>query len=151
MPETGGQRLKRAIHIARARAGIVSDMRLSILADVHYDTLMNWYSDRTVPRPNEVRKIAVALAEPFANLMAAYEGRDPEPPPLMDRISDLAEAVQALAGEIRRDRIEDEKRRVQQDAMNQTMLEALGAIASGQGRAETPRDTSHESHSGTGR
>ena len=131
MPSTSGQRLKRAIHIARARAGITSDMKLSIASGVHYDTLMNWYGDKTVPRPAEVKKVAEALGEPFANLMAAYDGREPEPLPLTDAVTGLVTEVRSLVGEMRRDRIEDEKRRAQQDEMNVTILRALGALAGG--------------------
>lgn len=112
MPKGGGRSLKSVIHVQRARAGITSDVQLAGQAHVHYDTLMNWYSDRTVPRPAEVKKIASALrrgqlaqgipedkAVTFGDLMAAYEGLDVEPP-------SLTEAVLTLVDELRRDRVE---------------------------------------------
>ncbi len=85
----GGRSLRRAIHVARARAGITSDSEVAHLAGVHYDTLMNWYADRTTPRPAEVRKVADALGVPFADLMAAWEGRDAEQPTLQAAIGEL--------------------------------------------------------------
>lgn len=92
-PLTGGKRLRQAIHVARARAEITSDMQLAHLAGISYDTLMNWYSGRTVPRPAEVKKVAEVLEVPYSDLLAAYEGRDPEPQPLADAIRDLVEEL----------------------------------------------------------
>jgi ribosome-binding protein aMBF1 (putative translation factor) len=100
--DKGGKALKRAIHVARARAGIASDMELSQRAGVHYDTLMNWYSGRTVPRPAEVRKVAEAVDIPLVVLMDAYEGRDPEPMVLQDAISELV-------GELRKGREQNDR------------------------------------------
>lgn len=85
----GGPALKRAVHVARARAGIASDAELANTAGVHYDTLMNWYAGRTVPRPAEVRKVAEALGVPYGDLLAAYDGRAPEPPALHESIERL--------------------------------------------------------------
>jgi hypothetical protein len=105
MPKAGGAALKQAIHVARARAGITSDMQLSLRAHVSYDTLMNWYGERTVPRPNELQKVARTLDVSLTDLMGAYEGRDPEPAPLTDAIADLVTVVQELLVEIRKDRV----------------------------------------------
>lgn len=93
--ESGGAALKVAIRSARAHSPYDSDMALSVAAGVHYDTLMNWYADRTTPRPAEVRKVAAALGIPFSDLMAAYEGRDPEPAPLHDAIRELVDELRA--------------------------------------------------------
>jgi len=87
--------LKRAIHVARERAGIPSDVQLAITAGVSYDTLMNWYGGRTQPRPNELKKVADAAGTTLINLMDAYEGRDPEPPTLVDAILQLVEEMRA--------------------------------------------------------
>lgn len=92
-PAAGGKALKRAIHVARARAGLTSDVQLSVQAGVHYDTLMNWYGDRTVPRPAEVKKVATVLGVPYGDLMAAYDGTDPEPKPVQDALVDLANVL----------------------------------------------------------
>lgn len=87
--DSGGSALKKAIHLARARAGIVSDMELARRAQVSYDTFMNWYGDKTVPRPHEVKKVADVLGVRYSDLLAAYEGHDPEPPLLQDAIHEL--------------------------------------------------------------
>lgn len=110
MPKGGGRALKSAVHVQRARAGITSDVQLARQAHVHYDTLMNWFADRTVPRPAEVKKVATAIragqlaqgipdgsAVSFGELWAAYEGIDPEPP-------SLTEAILELVDELRQDR-----------------------------------------------
>lgn len=86
---TPGQALKQAIHVARARTELTADTQLARKAGVHYDTLMNWYGDKTVPRPAEVKRVADALGIPYSDLMAAYEGTDPAPQPLQDAIRDL--------------------------------------------------------------
>jgi len=91
----GGAALKRAVHVARARAGITSDTQLAVQAGVHYDTLMNWYGDRTVPRPAELKKVADALGASYGDFMAVYEGRDPEPTPLVDAIAELINEIRA--------------------------------------------------------
>lgn len=89
----GGPALKQAIHVARARAGITSDMQLALQSGVHYDTLMNWYGGRTVPRPAEVKRVADTLGVSYGDLLAAYEGREPEPPELHDAIRELVEEM----------------------------------------------------------
>lgn len=108
MPKTkaseAGGRLKRAIHVARAKAGITSDMQLSMRAGVSYDTFMNWYGGKTRPRGAELQRVATTLGVPYASLEAAYEGRDPEPQPLQDAVRDLTGAVRQLVAEIRDDR-----------------------------------------------
>lgn len=109
MPKTkqrdrGGRALQRAIHIARARAGIPSDAALAHAAPVSYDTLMNWYADKTRPRGAELQRVAIALDVPYADLEAAYEGREKDPQPLHEAVAELTDAVRALVGEIREDR-----------------------------------------------
>lgn len=97
-----GQRLKRAIHIERARADFTSDMQLSIAADVSYDTLMNWYGGRTTPRPFELRKVARALNVPYAELWSAYEDIPVEPVPLVDVVRELTGEIRVLVDELRK-------------------------------------------------
>lgn len=91
--EGGGKALRQAIHVARARAGMTTDTEVALAAGVSYDTLMNWYGDKTTPRPGEVRRVAIALGARFADLMAAYDGTDPEPVPLQDAIRELIEEM----------------------------------------------------------
>lgn len=95
-----GERLKRAIHIARPAVGITSDVDLATRAGVHYDTLMNWYAGRTVPRPAAIRQIAEILDVSYGDLLAAYDGREPEAIPLERAVTDLiAEIRIALVDE----------------------------------------------------
>ena len=118
-----GQALKKAVHVARARAGITSDLALSIAAPVDYETLMNWWSGKTRPRGAELQKVAFALKVPYADLEAAYEGRDPEPAPLTDAVAALVSAVAELVHEMREDRERG------QDAAS-AMVRAAQALAS---------------------
>ena len=85
--------LKRTIRAARSRAGIKSDQELALEAGVHLQTLQNWMYGKTTPRPSELSKVAQALNVPMADLMAIYEGRDPEPAPLQDAIRELVEEL----------------------------------------------------------
>lgn len=111
---TGGQALKRAIHVARARTDMTSDMELSRRAGVSYDTLMNWYGDKTTPRGHELKKVADALGIRYASLMDAWEGRPSEPPPLQEAIRELV--------------VEMRLSRAQQDEATMAILRALGAV-----------------------
>lgn len=101
-----GQRLKRALHVARAKAGITSDIDVSVRSHVSYDTLMNWYSGRTTPRPHELQKVTQALGASYAEVWAVYEGVDPEPLPLHESIRELVVVLRDLALELRHSRAE---------------------------------------------
>jgi hypothetical protein len=101
---TPGERLKRAIHAARARAGISSDMELGRQARVHYDTLQNWYSGRTVPRPASIKQVADVLGVRYAELLDVYEGRDADPPELKDAVTALVAEIRAAMVDERRAR-----------------------------------------------
>jgi transcriptional regulator with XRE-family HTH domain len=89
----GGKALKQAIHVARARTDITSDAQLALRSGVHYDTFMNWFGDKTVPRPHEVKKVADVLGVRYGDLLAAYEGHDPQPPELHVVIRELVEQI----------------------------------------------------------
>ena len=89
--------LKRAIRAARNRADMKSDQELALRAGVHLHTIQNWMYGKTVPRPSELAKVAQALDMSMADLMAVYEGRDPEPPSLQDAIRELAGAIETQA------------------------------------------------------
>jgi len=126
--QAAGKRLQRAIHVARARANILYDTELAIKAGVSYDTLMNWYGGKTVPRGVELRRVATFLGIKYADLMAAYEGTDPEPP-------ELTEVIRELVDELRLSR-------AQQDEATMAILRALGASAR---QGPTPPGTSDDS------
>lgn len=89
--------LKRAIRTARSQMGIKSDQELALMSGVHLQTLQNWMYGKTTPRPSELSKVAHVLDIPMADLMAVYEGREIQPPP-------LHEAIRELVAELSRDR-----------------------------------------------
>ena len=131
-------RLKKAVHVARARANILYDTDLALRANVSYDTLMNWYGGKTVPRGAELRRVGQILGVTYADLMAAYEGVDAEPPELTDVLRELVDELRLS--------------RVQQHEATMALLRAVGA-STGQGPAprETPADTGREANAGNRR
>lgn len=132
VPLSGGPAMRMAIRVARARAGITSDTQLALRAGVHYDTLMNWYGGRTVPRPHEVKKVADVLGVSYGSLLAAYDGVDPEPPPLADAIRELVEEL-----------------RLQQAQQHEATMALLRAVAAVVGPGREPPGTPADSESGT--
>lgn len=122
-----GQRLKRAIHAARGHTPYTSDTQLAVAARVHYDTMMNWYSGRTVPRPSSVRQVADVLGVPYADLMAAYDGRDPDDVPLEQAVADLIV-------EIRHALVDERKARAE---LMRSIAAALAAAVSVPSTSET--------------
>ena len=104
-PEAG-ERLKREIHVARARTAITSDSQLAVQAGVHYDTFMNWFGGRTTPRPFEVRKVAEVLGVSYGDLIAAYEGKDPPQVPLEQAVADLIVEIRTALVDERQARAE---------------------------------------------
>ena len=93
------EELKKAIRAARNMAGIASDQELALQSGVHLQTLQNWMYGNTTPRPSELSKVAKVLGVPMDDLMAVYEGRQVQPPPLQD-------AIRELVGEMREQRLE---------------------------------------------
>lgn len=100
MDKAAGERIKRAIHVQRARANILYDTDLANRAGVSYDTLMNWFGGKTVPRGAELRRVAQTLGTTYADLMAAYEGTDTEPPELTAVIRELIEELRLQRAEL---------------------------------------------------
>jgi hypothetical protein len=98
--------MKSLIHAERERVGITRDMALSVTAGVHYETLMNWYSGKTTPRPREVAKIGDVIGVPYGDLLAAYEGREPAKVPLEQAVADLIVEIRAAMVDERRARAE---------------------------------------------
>ncbi len=133
-PQTprGGEALKTAIHVARERAGITSDTQLARQAGVSYDTLMNWFGGRTLPRPTELKRVADAVGVRLVELMDAYEGRDPQPPSLEERMGELIDELRVFVHEARLQRAANEE-------STAAILRALGAL--GRAGAQGPRET----------
>lgn len=139
----GGAALKQAIHVAREQAGITSDTQLAVQADVSYDTLMNWFGNRTTPRPAELKKVADVLGARLVDLMDAYEGRDPQPP-------SLEAAILSLVDEMRVALYEARLARAQQEESTAAILRALGAVAPrARAHRETPRGSEAAERAGS--
>lgn len=138
-----GPALKQAIHVARIQAGIATDIELARRAGVSYDTLMNWYSERTTPRPAEMAKVGKVVGLRLVDLMDTWEGRDPQPPA-------LEEVLRELVAEIRVATYEERKSRIALEEATATILRALGVSARpAPDPRETPRRTDVESGAGT--
>lgn len=134
----GGKALKQAIHVARARAEITSDVQLALRSGVSYDTFMNWFGDKTTPRPAEVKRVADVLGVSYGDLIAAYEGRDPQPQPLQDAIRELIEELRLS--------------RAQQDEATLALLRALAAVVRPDpAPTGTPGDSARGAPAGSGR
>ena len=133
---SGGAALKQAIHIARERAELTSDIQVAIKAGISYDTLMNWFGNKTTPRPAELRKVAEALDIRYGVLMDAYEGRETEPPPLQV-------AIRELIAELRLDR-------AQQHEATIALLQALATLVPA-GPARTGMPAGNGGAPGSGR
>jgi transcriptional regulator with XRE-family HTH domain len=112
-----GAGLKQAIHIARERAELTSDVQVADKSGVSYDTLMNWFGNKTTPRPHQIRKVADALGVRFSDLMDAWEGRETEPPA-------LHAVIRELIAEMRLDR-------AQQHEATVAILRALSTLVPG--------------------
>ncbi|HET7029133.1 MAG TPA: helix-turn-helix transcriptional regulator [Candidatus Limnocylindrales bacterium] len=141
----GGQALKTAIHIARERVEIPSDRQLALRAGVSYDTLMNWFAERTIPRPAELGKVAKLLDVRLVELMDVYEGRDPQPPSLEARIAELVDELRVFVHEARLQRAANEE-------STAAILRALGAMArGGPGPRGTPSGTEPGARAGNRR
>src|SRR5678815_3241758 len=142
LPLSGGAALKLAIHVAREQAGIATDMDLARRAGVSYDTLMNWYADRTVPRPERLKALADVLPSlSYGDLIGAYEGKPPAPVPLQDAIKELAGDIRALVGRL-------DLLLVQQATAAEEMMRALGVIG-GRGPRGTPAADEPGARAGT--
>ena len=116
--------LKRTIRAARSNANIKSDQELALRSGVHLQTIQNWMYGKTTPRPSELAKVAQALDMSMADLMAVYEGRDPQPQPLQDAVRELTDAVRELVDEMREER---ERGEDAASAMLRAAKVALGA------------------------
>lgn len=116
-----GQRIRHAIHVARARnTDHTSDTALALAAGVHYDTLMNWFSGKTMPRPFHVRRVAEVLQVPYGDLLAAYEGTAPPDQPLHEAVGELVVELRGFLEAERQARANQDRR----------IAEALRALAS---------------------
>jgi transcriptional regulator with XRE-family HTH domain len=144
-PLRGGQALKQAIHVARAKTDITSDRQLAVRSHVSYDTFMNWFGDKTIPRPFEVKKVADVLGVSYGDLLAAWEGRDLEPAPVQDAIRELVAAIHLSVEESR-------LARAQQDVATTELMRAIGSLArTSRDPRATPPDSEPAARAGSRR
>lgn len=108
-------RLKRALKVGMAAAGVDGWIALAFAAKVSPTTLENWIYGRTTPRAKELAKVAAVL-RPYmtpAELESAYYGTEPAEPPITEALRELlpelrelvillrAQADQAILEEVR--------------------------------------------------
>lgn len=96
--------LKRAVRSARHERGYKSDKELAKAAGVHLQTLQNWMSGKTTPRPHEMSKVAQTLGKPMDYFSAIYERREPAEQPLHEAVADLTGVLRELVVEMREER-----------------------------------------------
>lgn len=95
--KVAGARLKSYIQDRMAEKGIPSLRRLSIESPVSYDTLHAWFRGRA-PQPGAGGRVAVRLGVTYSELLAAYEGVEPQGRYITDeRLEDLMRAAAEAA------------------------------------------------------
>jgi transcriptional regulator with XRE-family HTH domain len=141
--------LKRALRAARNESGYESDIALALASDVHLQTIQNWMSGKTTPRPAELSKVARAVDKPMDHFMAIYEDREPQEQPLHEAVADLTATlkegrdVDSLATAIER----------QADSLDtlasEIRISALAVLSSQAGTAELLGELVAAAHAGT--
>jgi hypothetical protein len=131
---SGGPALKRRIHVARAEAGIPSDRELARRAEVRYQTLMDWYADRTRPTTGPLSRIATELTLPVADLWAAWEGDEasaskPDDRALVDAIEAQTVAITAQASALSELAQAIQDARSEQRGMNEGLVAVAAEVA----------------------
>ena len=92
------QRLKQVLRVAMAEKGIDGWLALGLQSGVSPTTIENWIYARTTPQAKQIRIVGEFL-RPFSNpaaLEAAYAGLEPEEPPLIEVLRDLAPDLHEL-------------------------------------------------------
>jgi transcriptional regulator with XRE-family HTH domain len=93
-----GERLAKVLRVAMAQAGIETWYQLGAQSGVSPTTVDNWIYGVTTPRPHYLAKVAKRL-HPFTSsgaLERAYLGLEPEEPPLIEVLRDLAPDLHEL-------------------------------------------------------
>jgi transcriptional regulator with XRE-family HTH domain len=93
-----GQRLDRAIRAATLRRPGLTVTGLARAAAIQRDTVYKWFEGNTAPRTAELARVADVLDVPLAELLNAYQGR--EPPALAPTLS--PELLDAIEERVRR-------------------------------------------------
>jgi hypothetical protein len=96
-----GKRLRAFTEDRMAARGIASLVELAELAPVSYDTLHAWFRGRA-PTPGAGGRVSQVLGVSYAQMLAAYEGRDVTP--TVDVMAELTDLMRELLGELRQSR-----------------------------------------------
>ena len=93
-----GERLAKVLRVAMAQAGIETWLSLGHESDVSPTTIDNWIYGVTTPRAHHLAKVAKRLA-PYVSagdLERAYQGLEPEEPPLIEVLREMAPDLHEL-------------------------------------------------------
>lgn len=93
-----GERLAKVLRVAMAQAGIETWNGLGIESGVSPTTIDNWIYGVTTPRAHHLAKVAKRLSPHVTagDLERAYLGMEPEEPPLIEVLRDLAPDLHEL-------------------------------------------------------
>ncbi len=96
--KAGGERLAKVLRVAMARGGLETWDQLARAAGVSATTVDNWIYGVTTPRAHHLGLVGKAL-HPYtsgADLERAYDGLEPEEPPLVDAIREIIPELHEL-------------------------------------------------------
>ena len=93
-----GDRLARVLRVAMAQAGIETWYQLGDQSDVSPTTIDNWIYGVTTPRAHHLAKVAKRLSPHISagDLERAYQGLEPEEPPLIEVLREMAPDLHEL-------------------------------------------------------
>ena len=96
--KAAGDRLAKVLRVAMAQAGIETWTALALQSGVSPTTVDNWIYGTTTPRAHHLAKVAKRL-QPYVSagdLERAYLGLEPEEPPLIEVLREMAPDLHEL-------------------------------------------------------
>ena len=96
--KAAGDRLAKVLRVAMAQAGIETWTMLALESGVSPTTVDNWIYGTTTPRAHHLAKVAKRL-QPYVSagdLERAYQGLEPEEPPLIEVLREMAPDLHEL-------------------------------------------------------
>lgn len=96
--KAAGDRLAKVLRVAMAQAGIETWTMLGLESGVSPTTIDNWIYGVTTPRAHHLAKVAKRLAPHVSggDLERAYLGLEPEEPPLIEVLREMAPDLHEL-------------------------------------------------------
>lgn len=96
--KAAGERLAKVLRVAMAQAGIETWYQLGDQSDVSPTTIDNWIYGVTTPRAHHLAEVARRLAPHVSagDLERAYLGLEPEEPPLIEVLKEMAPDLHEL-------------------------------------------------------